>query len=125
MRPNIDIPNQTDGAVADVADDRDQSKQEAYTDLINHSLDFQPLSEEAKTALIDYVTEDYFGGTDREQAEHLVENGYVTMIKDYTPMSPGYTGDLIFVIFGYPETHTLYTYEDGEITGEIDREAQN
>lgn len=123
MRPNIDVSNKTDGAVQDHAEDRDKTKQDAYSDLLEHSLTFQPLSDTAKEALITYIEEEQFGG-DREQAEHLVETGHVTMIKDYVSGSPGYRGDLIFAIYGYPGTYTLYTYEDETVTGEIDREAQ-
>lgn len=124
MRPNIDIANQTDGAVQDYGEHRDLNKQDAYSELINHSLTFQPLGKTAETALAEHVNEAHFGGHDSEQAEHLVETGYTTLIKDYVSGSPGYRGDLILAVFGYPATYTLYTYEDGEITGEIEREAQ-
>lgn len=122
MRPNIDVTNQTDGAVQDFGQDRDLTKQDAYSELLDHALTFQPLGDEETEALIEYLQED--GGYTRDEAEHFVETGHATVIRDYVSGSPGYRGDLIFTIFGYPGTYTLYTYEDGEITGEVEREAQ-
>lgn len=124
MRPNIDVTNQTDGAVQDYGEENDLTKQDAYSELVNHALTYQPLNDEAKNALIDHLTEVRFGGHDRNEAEHLVETGHTTLIKDYVSGSPGYRGDLILGIFGFPGTYTLYKYENGEITGEIDREGQ-
>ncbi len=124
MRPNIDVTNQTDGAVQDYGEDRDLTKQEAYSELLNHSLTFQPLDEDAKQALIDYLVEERFGDGEHDHAEHLVETAQTSIIRNYISGSPGYRGDLVFAIYGYPSTYTLYTYEDGEITGEIEREGE-
>jgi|AntRauMinimDraft_3_1070383.scaffolds.fasta_scaffold00998_3 hypothetical protein len=124
MRPNIDVTNQTDGAVQDYGEERDLSKQDAYSDLVDHALTYQPLDEDAQNALIEHLVEVRFGGSGREEAEHLIETGHTTLIKNYVSGSPGYRGDLILAIFGFPGTYTLYTYENGEITGEIEREAQ-
>ncbi|WP_302083601.1 hypothetical protein [Salinibaculum rarum] len=124
MRPNIDIPHKTDGAIEDAAENRDQSKQDTYNDLLDHALDFRPLTDTAKQALTQHLNKTRFGGDDPEHAEHLVETGMTTLIKNYVSDMPGYRGDLILAIFGFPETYTLYTYENGEITGELDREAQ-
>lgn len=122
MRPNIDVTNQTDGAVQDFGEDRDLTKQDAYSELLEHALTFQPLGESEKEALIEYLQDD--AGYTSEEAEHFVETGHATVIRDYVSGSPGYRGDLILAIYGYPETYTMYTYEDGEITGEVEREAQ-
>lgn len=124
-RPNVQITNQTDGAVADYADERDLDKSEAYEELLAHASEFRPLSDEEHEELIDWVTNHHFGGADmREEAEHAVRTGTVTAIDRYQSGSPGYRGTLILAIFGYPETYTLFQYDqDGALT-EVDREAQ-
>jgi hypothetical protein len=126
-RPNVQISNQTDGAVADYGEARDLDKSAAYEELLQHAQAFRPITDTERDALTDWLVENHYGtGYDdsRDHAEHSVETGTITAIEGYVSGSPGYSGTLILAIFGYPETYTLYTFdEETETVTEVTREA--
>jgi hypothetical protein len=116
-RPSIQISSEVDGKVEDYAENRDMSRSEAYEQLLDFALDFRPPKEEEKVHLINKLIE---YGHNPESAEHMIRNmSDVAVLDNFVSGSPGYVGPLIFVVHGYPETYTLYQYEDyenGEIT---------
>jgi hypothetical protein len=128
-RPNIEISNRLDGEVKDYGDERGQTRSEAYTELLDHALDFRPPTDEEREHLIEWLIENRFGAeynSSYEEAAHLVETtASVAVLDGFISDVPGYAGPLVFVVYGYPETYTLYQYaDDGETLTEVPREAQ-
>lgn len=127
-RPSIQIQSQTDGAVEDYADERDLDKSEAYEQLLQHAQTFRPLTDAESAALVDWVADHHLNAQtdeERQQAEHLVKNATATAIDGYSSDTPGYAGTLLFTVFGFEETYTLYRYDDDSgIVEEVEREAQ-
>jgi len=124
-RPNIKISNETDGAVKDYADNLGITKSEGYEQLLQFALNFRPPTEDELEHLIQYHIDG--NGYTREEAVHLTKhNANIAVLDQFVSGSPGYVGPLIFAVYGYPETYTLYAYEDlAEGTlHEVNREAQ-
>ena len=54
-------------------------------------------------------------GQDMAEAEELIRNYYFVVIEDYISDCPGYRGKLLFAIYGTPEFHELYGWDDGKL----------
>ena len=54
-------------------------------------------------------------GQDMAEAEELIRNYYFVVIEDYISDCPGYRGKLLFAVYGAPEFHGLYGWDDGKL----------
>ena len=54
-------------------------------------------------------------GQDMAEAEELIKNYCFVVIEDYISDCPGYRGKLLFAVYGIPEFHELYGWDDGKL----------
>lgn len=51
-------------------------------------------------------------GVNEEEAAELVANCYAVVLDNFRSGSPGYSGRILFVIFGYPSTADMFMFSD-------------
>jgi len=67
-----------------------------------------------KKALTDYLIRQ---GYDEENAQNLVKEAIIKVIEKYVPGSPGWCGDVLFVLYdGGVSMYEVLIYEDNKLT---------
>lgn len=78
----------------------------------------EPTNEEVELLINDEIER---FGINAEEADELVQNAYVQVLDNFQSSSPGYSGRIMFVVFGYPQTADFFMFaEDTGADGDGD-----
>ena len=76
-------------------------------------VNIRKINEEERKDLLEYYTEEL--GRHKEGSEALLDSYTFVTIEGYVSDSPGYTGKVIFALYGQPHLHEVFIYEDGKL----------
>jgi len=71
------------------------------------------INKEERKDLLEYYTEEL--GRDKEGTKALLDSYIFVTIEGYMSDCPGYTGKVIFALYGQPHLHEVFIYEDEKL----------
>jgi len=78
-----------------------------------YMVNIREITGEEKKDLLEYYTEEL--GRHEEGTEVFLDSYTFVTIEGYKSDSPGYSGKVIFALYGSPHLHEVFIYDDGKL----------
>lgn len=80
---------------------------------VNNMTEVRKINDEERKDVLEYYTNEL--NRPKEGAKALLDKYTFVTIEGYTADSPGYSGKVIFALYGGPHLHEVLIYEDGKL----------